>query len=209
MDRLGLFPLQIVLFPESVFPLHIFEERYKNLINHCLVNKKVFGINLSVSTKMYNVGCSAQILDIVQKYENGNLDITVKGIRRYRLDDFEESENKYVEADIEYFDDLEEELDFDLVEKSIIEFNQIAEFVNSIKIEKISRDEISNIFPSFLIAQKAGLTLAQRQELLEMTSENKRLEFLLDHLIKIKPLLKEAEYVQMIIKNDGYLKPKV
>jgi Lon protease-like protein len=209
MDRLGLFPLQIVLFPESVFPLHIFEERYKNLINHCLVNKKVFGINLSVSTKMYNVGCSAQILDIVQKYDNGNLDITVKGIRRYRLDDFEESDNKYVEADIEYFDDLEEELDFDLVEKAIIEFNQIAEFVNSIKIEKIARDEISNIFPSFLIAQKAGLTLAQRQELLEMTSENKRLEFLLEHLIKIKPLLKEAEFVQMIIKNDGYLKPKV
>jgi len=209
MDRLGLFPLQIVLFPESVFPLHIFEERYKNLINQCLVSKKVFGINLSISTKMYNVGCTAQILDIVQKYDNGNLDITVKGIRRYRLDDFEENADKYIEADIEYFDDIEEELDLDLVDRSIVEFNQIAEFVNSIKIEKIIRDELSNIYPSFLIAQKAGLTIGQRQDLLEMRSENKRLEFLLDHLIKIKPMLKEAEFVQMIIKNDGYLKPKV
>jgi len=209
MDRVGLFPLQIVLFPESVFPLHIYEDRYKKLINQCLVSKKVFGVNLSLSTKMYNVGCSAQILDIVQKYDNGDLDITVKGIRRYRLNDFEESKNKYVEADIEYFDDNEEKLDLDLIERSIIEFNQIAEFVNSIKIEKISRDEVSNIYPSFLIAQKAGLNLNQRQDLLEMTSENTRLEYLLEHLIKIKPMLKEAEFVQMIIKNDGYLKPKI
>ncbi len=209
MDRLGLFPLQIVLFPESVFPLHIFEERYKRLINNCLVNKTTFGINLSVATKMYNVGCSAQILDIVQKDEKGNLDITVKGIRRYRLDTFDENENKYVEAEVEFFDDLEEELDHDLFERSIIEFNSIAEFVNSIKIEKISRNEVSTYYPSFLIAQKAGLTLAQRQELLEMTSENQRLEYLVLHLKKIKPMLKEAEFVQMIIKNDGYLRPKI
>jgi Lon protease-like protein len=209
MNRLGLFPLQIVLFPESVFPLHIFEERYKRLINNCLVNKQVFGINLSVSTKMYNIGCSAQILDIVQKDEKGNMDITVKGIRRYRLDEFEESENQYVEADVVYFDDIEEDLNHDLFERSIIEFNAIAEIVNSIKIEKLSKKEISTILPSFLVAQKAGLTLGQRQELLEMTSENQRLEYLLNHLIKIKPMLKEAEFVQMIIKNDGYLIPKV
>lgn len=209
MERLGLFPLQIVLFPESVFPLHIFEEKYKELINKCLADKTPFGINLSVSTKIYNVGCSAQILDVVKKDEKGNLDITVRGIRRYSMDEFEESENKYLVADVEFFDDTDKELDKRLFDKTIEEFNKIAEFVNSIKIEKISQSEISKIYPSYLIAQKAGLTLAQRQELLEMKSENKRLSYLLDHLKKIQPMLKEAEFVQTIIKNDGYLKPKV
>mgnify|MGYP006287218485 FL=1 len=209
MERLGLFPLQIVLFPESVFPLHIFEEKYKELINKCLKDKTPFGINLSVSTKIYNVGCSAQILDVVKKDEKGNLDITVRGIRRYTMDEFEEGENKYLVADVEFFDDTDKELDKGLFDRTIEEFNKIAEFVNSIKIERISRAEISKIYPSYLIAQKAGLTLAQRQELLEMTSENKRLSYLLDHLKKIQPMLKEAEFVQKIIKNDGYLKPKV
>ena len=53
------------------------------------------------------------------------------------------------------------------------------------------------------------MTLAQRQQLLEMTSENGRLRFVLNHLRKIKPMLREAEFVQMIIKNDGYLMPKI
>jgi len=207
MERIGLFPLSIVLFPDSTYPLHIFEERYKKLIADCLAKFQDFGINLVTTHKIFEVGCTASISDVLRTYEDGKLDILVRGMRRYKLVQVHKSESLYQQGDIEYFDDVEEIFDDVMHVKCVEQYNQITEIVKSINIEKLDAHSINIPNPSYLIAQKSGLTNIQKQKLLEINSENERLSFLNEHLKMIVPMLEESEYIATIIKNDGYHNP--
>lgn len=208
MDKLGLFPLGIVLFPESVIPLHIFEERYKLLINQCYSENTRFGINLMSDEKIHNVGCSAEVSDVMKKYSDGKLDVIAVGDKRYKLNNFTEGQKPYYIGDVEYFEDEETEIDSDLLNKCINFYNQIAHKISTIKVKPIKYNDLNTLKPSFLIAQKSGLALLQKQQMLEMTSENKRLEFLFNHLSGLFPVIDEAETITKIIKYDGYIKPR-
>jgi Lon protease-like protein len=204
MDKIGLFPLATVLFPESSLPLYIFEVPYIKLIKHCWDEKKVFGINYVTAQKMYETGCSAEVTDIIKVYEDGKMEILVTGGRRYRLKHYSQSSNLFYEADIEYIDEINEPLNNDVLTECVDLYNNIAEVVKTINISKIDINNFNTKMPSFFIAQKSGLTMIQKQKLLEFQSENQRLSFLLSHLKHLHPMLKEAEYISKIIKNDGY-----
>ena len=82
---LPLFPLQVVLFPHSLLPLHIFEDRYKLLIRECVTEKTEFGINLVQDGTLADVGCTAVVTTIVRRYDDGKMDIVVQGRQRYLL----------------------------------------------------------------------------------------------------------------------------
>jgi Lon protease-like protein len=207
MDKLGLFPLGVVLFPESALPLHIFEERYKTLVNDCVEQKLPFGINYISGTKMSNIGCTADVTDVMKKYDDGKLDILVAGTKRFKVSSFTEGEKPYYFADIEYFDDIDEDVNSLLLADTIEVFNTIAERIKAVKIEKLSITGLKTEKPSFKIAQKAGLSLDQRQKLLESKSENVRLDYILKHLRKLLPAVREADTISKIIKNDGYFRP--
>ena len=71
---LPLFPLQVVLFPNSVLPLHIFEDRYKQLINECMAEKQEFGISLVQDNQVAKLGCTAIITQIMKKYDDERMD---------------------------------------------------------------------------------------------------------------------------------------
>lgn len=205
--KIGLFPLNLVLFPESIFPLHIFEDRYKELINQAIDNDTEFGINLLTSSKMYDIGCTAKVVNVLKKYSDGRLDINVIGVKRYELNGFNEGEKPYFVGDIEIFNDREEILDEPGLIEVVSLFNQVAKTIKLVQIQKINLDELESKFPSFYIAQKAGLTPMQKQELLEMKSENNRLSYLRKHLKNIIPALNEAQQIEKIVQNDGYLTP--
>ncbi len=204
MERIGLFPLSIVLFPDSSYPLHIFEERYKKLIGKALSNYEIFGINLVTSSKIFEIGCTATVTDVLKTYEDGKLDILIKGLRRYKLLQVQKGDELYQEGDIEYFDDTKEEFDTPMLIKCVEQYNQITEIVKTVNIEKLDVENVNMAYPSYFIAQKSGLTNIQKQKLLEINSENERLSFLNEHLKMIVPMLKESEYIATIIKNDGY-----
>ncbi len=207
MQKIGLFPLGIVLFPESSYPLHIFEDRYKKLINHCIAEKENFGINLINASKLFEIGCSANIVDVIKRYSDGKIDILVSGLKRYRVVHFTEGDSPYYIAQIEYFDDFDENLNEVLFYDCIEVFNKISENVHSVKIDRIIPGTIKTKIPSFVIAQKAGLSAEQKQLLIESRSENWRLEYLMKHLKKLLPIIKESETISSIIKNDGYFNP--
>lgn len=207
MVKLGLFPLNLVLFPEAIYPLHVFEERYRILINKCIDQEIEFGINLVTSSKMYDAGCTAKVHQVTKKYPDGKLDINVIGVRRYNLMGFSEHENPYYTGEIEFFSDRDEILD----EPGLIEvlnlFNEVASAIKLVNIKKINVEDIKTKYPSFYIGQKSGLTPMQKQELLEMRSENNRLSYLRRHLRNIIPALNEAQQIEKIVQNDGYLTP--
>ena len=84
-ERITLFPLQLVLFPHGAVPLHIFEPRYRELIRHCIDTESEFGIVLERDAGVAKIGCSAQVVEITQEYENGRMDIAVEGRRVFEI----------------------------------------------------------------------------------------------------------------------------
>jgi Lon protease-like protein len=206
---IGIFPLGIVLFPESIVKLHIFEERYKHLISDCIETKSEFGITPIISSKIQNVGCTASITDIVKRYDNGQLDILIKGDKRFTLLDYKIGSRLYYEADIALFVDEEGYPETELIEGCLNIYNKISEEIKSLQIEKIDINKLISRVPSFIFAQKSGLTMEQKYFVLQLTSENDRLEYIYNHLIKMEPYLKENEYISKIIQNDGYSRSRM
>lgn len=206
MDNIGIFFLNAVLFPETALPLHIFEPRYKNLINDSFNTDTEFGITFSKSDKIHKYGCSAKVTKILTKYPDGKLDIVIKGIKRYYLLDYKLGNNLYFIGDVQFIDSQMDYPDVNLLIECVDIYNKIAEKVKSIKIEKININSLFTLSPSFTLAQKSGLTLDQKYQLLELDNENERLSFLIKHLSYIEPLMDTEAYSDLIIKNDGYLK---
>ena len=208
MRTIGLFPIEIVLFPESIFPLHIYEDRYKELISQSIDHNEEFGVNLIFENKMHDIGCTAKVISVLKKYSDGKLDINIKGLQRYKLNSFSDGEEKWFTGEIEYIFDKEEPRDELLVLEAIKLFNELVGKIKIINIDEIIYEDLKTEFPSFLIAQKSGLSPIQKQDLLEMHSENHRLEFLKQHLRTVIPVLQEAFQVDKIVKNDGYILPQ-
>lgn len=205
MTKIGLFPLGLVLLPNSTMALYIFEERYKMLINECWENQKPFGIVLQLPNKKYNIGCSAFVTDIMNVKSNGNMEILITGRNRFKISKIYDNEAPYSVAEIEWFNDTENLVDNEILGQALTIYNEIAQKVRQFKIPEIHIETIDTGQPSYLIAQKSGLSLEERQQLLEMQSENERLARLLAHLKAIWPLIEQAEIIQILSKNDGYL----
>ena len=85
MNHLKLFPLSLVSFPTKIVPLHIFEERYKNLISECLSNKSDFGIIYQNNNSLAEFGCSMKVLEVIKKYSDGRMDVITKGKNIFKL----------------------------------------------------------------------------------------------------------------------------
>ncbi len=204
--RLGLFPLNIVLFPESIYPLHIFEPRYKKLINMCLNEQVEFGIVLNNNGKMSDIGCKAKVFDLIKRYPDGKMDIAVQGGTRFSVKHIVDGEQPYLEAEIETIQDVSIDINAKLLYELVDIYNDIVKHLGAIELNPIDKTKLTDKFPSFVIAQKAGLTLQQRQILLSTLNENTRLEMLREHLIQLRPMVYKHEMIEQIIKNDGYLK---
>lgn len=204
MNKVGLFPLGLVLFPKSSYPLYIYEERYKVLINECWNEQKLFGITLLMPNKMSEVGCLTNISDIMKVQENGEMEILVTGKNRFKIKRILDGNKPYLEAIIEKYADTDSTASPDLLKSVMDVYNEIARKVKKFKIQEIDFDSIGTNQPSFIFALKSGLSLEERQKLLEMQSENQRLEMLYNHLKFLQPIVEKAEGIEKIARNDGY-----
>lgn len=206
MEKIGLFPLNIVVFPESSVPLHIFEPRYKQLVNVALDEHKDFGINLVDSSRLYQTGCTVEVSEVTRRYPDGRLDVIVTGKSRYTLRSLREGEELYYVGIVDYFGDEEDEpIDTGLRAECIALYNELVEIVYPGAAEEYALDVSSTVTASFVIAQKAGLDILRKQELLEIRSENRRLEILQEYMERLLPDLREKRRLQDVIMSDGYI----
>jgi ATP-dependent Lon protease len=206
--RIPLFPLGVVLFPTSRVPLHIFEERYKKLIEDSLKKHSTFGINYVEEDKLHSIGCTAQIADVIKRYPDGKLDVITEGVRRYEIVKFEQGpENELSYATVRWIEDVPEERDKHLADEAITLFNELCDIAYKGTIDALDASlwKSSDKLPSFAIAQKSGLEADQRQALLSITSENERLGILKNFLSQLLPRVKEIETINDLIRNDGYI----
>ena len=101
---LPLFPLQVVVFPRTPLPLHIFEERYKEMVGGAIRDNSEFGIVLAKDGGIVNAGCTVTVEKLVQIYPDGRMDVLTRGQRRFEILSLNE-EKDYLQAEVNYFDD--------------------------------------------------------------------------------------------------------
>lgn len=205
---LPLFPLPLVVCPGESLPLHIFEERYKEMIAFCRSSESQlesqFGVSLAYNNKLYSIGCSVRIEDIVKEYSDGRLDIINIGVKRYKMVEIFKDKS-YVRASIEFFDDEDEDAlaDSSLVQNAILLHKKLNEIIKGEgKVVEIpSGQKIS-----FALAHSSGLDVLQKQRVIEMISETKRLEFLVEHYEKVLPEIERTEEIKRRILSNGHFK---
>ena len=172
-DEIPLFPLDLVLLPSSRVPLHIFEERYRLMVNSCIDNESEFGIVWGQDDNHRHIGCSARIVDVVDRFPDGRLNIVVEGSDRFRL--LDEHENApYITGIIEPLPDEEEEPEDKLTER----VNEL--YLDALKFtlgwyRPDDTDSSVGRTQSYNVVASLGLTLEQQQHLLEMLNVNERL----------------------------------
>lgn len=175
--KIPIFPLHTVLMPGFPLPLHIFEEKYKFLVDFCVLNESEFGVVFANGNKIQKVGCTAKIIQIYNKYEDGKMDILTLGKNRFKILNITEEE-LYLMATVEYFDDdIQEESDeMFLQSKKAIE---ILQDLGKLKIDNDLLKYISKLnlkIISFVISSVGGFSTSEKQKFLEMTSTSERLE---------------------------------
>jgi Lon protease-like protein len=200
--NLPVFPLQLVLFPNERLPLHIFEERYKELVQYCLDNDSPFGIMLAEDDQVATVGCTAEIDRVIKKYEDGRLDIEVKGVERFEVQEIHQ-DHAYLSADVELLPEGTPAVDPTLRERVITQHMRLLELAGRTVRPSLYEDTEQL---SYVIASNAGLSVEQQQALLIIDRENERLQFLVEHLEEMIPRVEQVESVQKKIRSNGHFK---
>jgi Lon protease-like protein len=191
---LRLFPLDLVLFPETPLPLHIFEPRYKEMIAECLQEKEPFGVVRVLPGKDVNrlaeYGCTAMVVDVLRTYPDGRMDILTAGRQRFELMEINEDRD-FLRGEVELFDDDSEEavthVELAQMRSRALELN--SELLLLADIEEPALDKDSEVL-SFHLAASLPVDLDFKQSFLEMRSEHERMQTLLDYYSKIIPKLK-------------------
>lgn len=197
------FPLSIVVYPGEQVNLHIFEPRYVQLINECYETGKSFGIPPFHKGEMSFFGTELDLLEVSKKYEDGKMDIKTIGNRVYQVHKFEKKlEGKlYSAAQVSFLND---EPEFEQHLKPQI-LNYLKELFELLQIKK-PVESFGENFKSYSIAHHVGLGKDEKIRLLTMRSENKRLNFILDHLQQFLPAVKKAEYLKERASLNGHFK---
>lgn len=205
--QIPIFPLALVIFPNSKYPLHIFEERYKILVNNCLANNSGFGIVSKIGDTISEVGVYVDVANVTKIYESGELDIVVNGRWRFKRVNLEMHPDGYYLSDINKVSDLEadKDLNYNLFFALKHRVQEMLKLVNFNVGQGFWKALEKTNLKSFKIAEKSGLSILQQQELLTIPSENKRLSYLLEHFEKLEEKLEENKTTRDLILGDGYL----
>lgn len=193
---LPLFPLQVVLLPGSQLPLHIFEDRYKEMIGEVLRDKLEFGVVLASEKGIVNTGCSATVDRVLKEYPDGRLDILTRGRRRFEvllLND----ERSFLRGAVEFFDDDDTSdqaapADPDLLRNVMAGFSEL-QSLNSNDDPRLS----------FRLAQEVP-DLGFRQTLLTMRSEAERMRQIANFLPGFLERRRKAQQMKNVAGSNGH-----
>lgn len=198
-----IFPLGIVVYPGEDLNLHIFEPRYKELINDIKDSKKLFGIPSVINNKVNEMGTLVELTSISKVYDNGEMDIKTKGVKVFRiLEVIKTLPDKLYSGAIVNYPSNEENGNRLLMQKVVAAIRQLHSTLKVTKEFKKPDEELT----SYDIAHHAGLSLEEEYELLQLMQELQRLEYLKRHMQKVLPVLNEMEALKKRIQMNGHFK---
>lgn len=198
-----IFPLGIVVYPGESLNLHIFEPRYKQLINECHAAKKPFGIPTVIDSKMQDHGSLVEITEMSAVYENGEMDIKTKGVRIFRiLEVIKEVPDKLYSGAIVNYPETREKGNPALMRKVM---KSIRDLHALLKVNKDFMKEDSAM-KAYDVAHHIGMSLEEEYELLGLLDEHQRQEYLKRYLAKALPMVAGMEQLKEKIKLNGHFK---
>jgi len=197
-NLLPLFPLRVVLLPGATLPLHIFEDRYKEMIGNAVRDGSEFGVVQAGEKGILNVGCTATVQEVINRYADGRLDILSIGRRRFEIYLLDE-EKTYLRAAVTFFDD-------DDVEPAPVELKAMA--LAGLKL--LSAGDETTELPDYTDPQlsfKVGQLIADlhfRQLLLALRSETERLRQIASYLPDYLAKLKRVAHIKKVAPTNGH-----
>lgn len=220
IDSLPLFPLPLVMLPNEILPLHIFEDRYRQMLSDIEVSHKKFGIlyfepqeNFIDRPATGTVGCVAEIRD-AETMPDGRSNIVTIGVVRFRLIEYIETREPYFVGNVEYFEDLAtDDNETDMLADEVYDlFRRIAKAAFKMSGGRGSLPEIHRGEPeqlSFLVSAAFNFENELKYELLMMTSTAERLLRLRNILLRMVSTMEESADVHAVSKTNGHSKKKL
>ncbi len=199
-----IFPLSIVVYPGESLNLHIFEPRYKQLINECFRDGKPFGIPSVINNEVQEMGTLVKISEIVTVQENGEMDIKTRGVSVFRILELIKSvpDKLYSGAIVNHPDNVMGAGNRELMQKVIYALKELHRLLKINKDFQKSEDQLN----AYDIAHHAGLSLDEEYELLKLLREEQRQEFLKRHLSRVLPVIAQMEKLKEKVKLNGHFK---
>lgn len=198
-----IFPLGVVVYPGEGLNLHIFEPRYKQLINECFAAQKPFGIPAVIDDRLYDMGTLVQVKEICKLYEDGQMDIRTEGLKVFRmLEMISELPDKLYSGAIVNYPENQLRGNSHLMKAIIASVRELHRLINVNKDFLKPDEELW----SYDVAHHAGLSLMEEYELLELLYELQRQEYLKRHLTRVLPVMAEMETLKEKIKLNGHFR---
>ena len=203
MPEIGLFPLELVLLPSERIPLHIFEDRYKELIGECLADGSEFGLILEDADGLRQVGTRAGVIEVIDTFDDGRLNVLVDGRERFRVVELTAG-RPFQTAEVEMLEDDEEPPAGAEVERVMAVFRRLVEAAAADEIEEPAA---ASPLLSFELAARVDFGHDLKQELLELRSERARLVRLTELLERAAQALAREREVRERASGNGKVTP--
>jgi ATP-dependent Lon protease len=171
VDEIGLFPLQLVLLPSEQVPLHIFEPRYRELIGECIEAERPFGLVYADDEGVRDIGTLAMVVEVVERFPDGRLNVVVEGGERFRLLQLTEGRSFHT-GDVEPMGDDEDDPPDELVQRSLGLFERLLGLTGAESDVPAAEGPLPL---SYTIAGRFELSPDLKLDLLRETSETARL----------------------------------
>lgn len=197
---LPIFPLQLVVFPRIQVPLHIFEERYKEMVGEAISNSSEFGIVLAKDNGIVNAGCTVSVEKVITRYPDGRLDIMTRGVRRFEILSLDQ-ERSFLRGEVEYFNDEDDEpVERDVKDKALESYRTL---LDSGEAKGYDDPELDDPQLSFQLAQ-AIQDMDFQSLLLRDRSESSRLKKIAEFLKGYVPRIKHTSRMQELAPKNGF-----
>jgi Lon protease-like protein len=198
MEELGLFPLGIVLLPGERVPLHIFEPRYRELIGECIEHERAFGLVFADEDGVRELGTRAHVDEVLERFDDGRLNIVVRGGERFRVEKLTRGRS-FLTALVAPVDDDGVAPSEDSVSRAAASFRALA---SAAEADASEVDEADDQL-SFRLAGQVELAADAKQQLLELRSEQERLELVAQLLDAVRAVLIATRELGERAKTNG------
>ena len=198
MEEIGLFPLGIVLLPTERVPLHIFEPRYKELVGECLEDEGEFGLLYADEDGVREIGTRAAVTEVLERFDDGRLNIVVEGGERFRVAELTRGRS-FMTALVEPLGDEPGSVEEEKAARAAGSFRALAALAD------VEAEEIDESSPqlSFELAAQVELAPDAKQRLLELSTEEERLDLLVQLLDAVRAALIATRELGERAKRNG------
>jgi Lon protease-like protein len=200
-ESFPLFPLGIVLLPGEMVQLHIFEERYKLMIGRCVEDDSEFGIVWLSDERLNEIGCTARVSEVLERFDDGRMNILIAGGKPFRLarriDDL-----PYPAGDVELIDLAPEAGEPGLAAEAR---ERYADLVERVTDERPAPDSLEEL-DAFAMAGSIEFDPEEKQRLLELGSEDERLKMAADLFRTTLKRLDDSERSAEVAKSNGHIR---